>query len=176
MTTSIDVTKYIKSQMSTMGEVQIQKLVYYSQAWSLAWDGRPLFSDHVEAWRMGPVLPALRYRTDSVEGDANAIDADARSVVDAVIAHYGKFHGSKLSQMSHDEGPWREARGDLPSHASCSIEISHEAMRLFYTAESLAGRGPKRLSAPKGVAAQDALAIAGANARRWRGTLDLLAQ
>ena len=39
MATAIDVMKYIKSQKSITGEVQLQKLVYYSQAWSLAWDG-----------------------------------------------------------------------------------------------------------------------------------------
>ena len=30
--------------------MKLQKLVYYSQAWSLIWDEKPLFEEEIEAW------------------------------------------------------------------------------------------------------------------------------
>jgi uncharacterized phage-associated protein len=38
---------------------KLQKLVYYSQAWSLVWDDEPLFPEEIQAWANGPVCPAL---------------------------------------------------------------------------------------------------------------------
>ena len=39
--------------------LKLQKLVYYSQAWFLGIYQKPLFSDKIEAWVHGPVVPAL---------------------------------------------------------------------------------------------------------------------
>ena len=35
--------------------LRLQKLLYYSQAWSLVIRGSELFSDDIEAWCWGPV-------------------------------------------------------------------------------------------------------------------------
>ena len=37
----------------------LQKLLYYSQGFSLAITGKPLFEEDFEVWQMGPVIPAL---------------------------------------------------------------------------------------------------------------------
>ncbi|WP_307850044.1 MULTISPECIES: type II toxin-antitoxin system antitoxin SocA domain-containing protein [unclassified Saccharopolyspora] len=42
-----------------MTAMKLQKLVYYSQAWHLVWDERPLFDEPVQAWANGPVVPDL---------------------------------------------------------------------------------------------------------------------
>src|SRR5215510_7158653 len=39
--------------------MKLQKLVYFAHGWSLALTGVPLIKDAVEAWRYGPVIPAL---------------------------------------------------------------------------------------------------------------------
>ena len=39
--------------------MKLQKLVYYCQAWSLAWDDKPLFDEDFEAWANHPVCPEL---------------------------------------------------------------------------------------------------------------------
>ena len=70
MATAIDVMKYIKAKKRLTGDVQLQKLVYYSQAWSLAWDGAPLFHDKIEAWRHGPVCRSIYKRTDTADAPA----------------------------------------------------------------------------------------------------------
>lgn len=37
----------------------LQKLLYYSQGFSLTMTGKPLFEEDFEVWQMGPVIPAL---------------------------------------------------------------------------------------------------------------------
>jgi len=37
-------------------------LLYYAQAWSIAWDGRPMFRARIVAAADGPRIPELRRR------------------------------------------------------------------------------------------------------------------
>jgi uncharacterized phage-associated protein len=53
-----DVAAYILEQRGPMSAMKLQKLVYYSQAWSLVWEDRPLFREEIQAWASGPVVPA----------------------------------------------------------------------------------------------------------------------
>jgi len=45
-----DVAAYILKKQGEMSAMKLQKLVYYSQAWSLVWDEKPLFRAQIEAW------------------------------------------------------------------------------------------------------------------------------
>lgn len=175
MTKALDVLKYINETSPPIGEVQYQKLLYYVQAWSLAWDGVPMFEDRIEAWKMGPVVPAARH-CGGVKGDYSLTDAQ-KAKIDAVVGYYRRWPGKTLGDMTHTERPWREARGDLPAGASSNAEVTHDSMRCEFTLRSLAGQGPKR---PQGDAeeanAADALVLAAKASRRWSRTLALLAE
>ena len=59
MANIISVAKYILEQRGAMTTMKLQKLCYYSQAWSLAWDDKPLFDEDFQAWANGPVCPEL---------------------------------------------------------------------------------------------------------------------
>lgn len=179
MSTAIDVMKYIRSRRRLYGEVHLQKLVYYVQAWSLAWDGRPLFRERVEAWRMGPVLPVLRFRGDGPDSDALLLDQ--QTTVDAVLSFYGKFTGQELTDRTHQEAPWKDIWGDRRADDTCSDEISHDSMRRFYSNLALSGAPvPRREAAPTSQYAPPSMdevrSIASANADRWKGALALLAK
>ncbi len=55
-----DVARYIlELQGGEVSTMKLQKLMYYSQAWSLVWDEKPLFDAHIEAWANGPVIREL---------------------------------------------------------------------------------------------------------------------
>jgi uncharacterized phage-associated protein len=133
-----DVAAYILARRGPMTAWKLQKLVYYSQAWSLVWDERPLFPERIEAWANGPVCPALyschrgQFKVSEIAGDPAQIDSDGIETIDAVLAYYGDKPAQWLSDLTHAEAPWREARGDLPPGASCCAEITHEAMAGFY--------------------------------------------
>ncbi len=178
MATAVDVMKYIKSQVRVSGAVQLQKLVYYAQAWSIAWDGTPLFPERIEAWKHGPVVPALYKRDDAA--DPNALSPQDRATVDAVLAHYGQHFGGSLRAMSHQEQPWIDAWARRATPDRGSEEITVDVMRRFYTSVALRGEGPRRVpdsQVLRADAAEDEVSqIAAANARRWRETLAILGQ
>jgi uncharacterized phage-associated protein len=141
-----DVAAYILKRESPMSTWKLQKLVYYAQAWHLAWDERPLFGARIEAWANGPVVPEI-YRQhrgkfsisfkDWKTGDLSKLRQDERATIDAVLAGYGKLDGRQLSHLTHNEDPWKDARGDLPATASSSAVIKPEAMQQFYGALDL---------------------------------------
>ena len=65
-TSVFDVAEYILGKHAVehpdnpeMTTMKLQKLIYYCQAWSLAWDGDPMFPEEFEAWASGPVVPTL---------------------------------------------------------------------------------------------------------------------
>ena len=56
----MDVAAYILEQRGRLSTWKLQKLCYYSQAWSLVWDDEPLFS-----YRGGPCLPFMPITEDT---------------------------------------------------------------------------------------------------------------
>jgi uncharacterized phage-associated protein len=118
---------------------KLQKLVYYSQAWHLVWESRPLFRAHIEAWANGPVVPAL-YRkhrgqfTVSVlpDADPKSLDLSETSSVDAVLEFYGDKPGYVLSGLTHREQPWKDARKGLAPGERGNNVISWESMSGYY--------------------------------------------
>ena len=59
MATVFDVAQYILEKHGEMTAMKLQKLVYYAQAWHIAWTDGPLFDNRIEAWADGPVCPDL---------------------------------------------------------------------------------------------------------------------
>ena len=140
MATAHDVAAYILEKLGEMTAMKLQKLVYYSQAWSLVWDERPMFRERIEAWANGPVVPALyqehrgqfKVRTWS-RGDSAALDQDARDTIDGVLAFYGRKSSQWLSDLTHNERPWREARGSLAVGQRGTQVISIGSMHEYYS-------------------------------------------
>src|SRR5262245_19232502 len=116
-----DVAAYIlKKHGRQITTWKLQKLAYYCQSWSLVWDERPLFQARVEAWANGPVVPALyqehrgQFQVNSwPKGDPDQLTRSERETVDGVLAFYGDKTSQWLSDLTHAERPWREARGTL---------------------------------------------------------------
>lgn len=140
MATAQDTASYIISRLGAITAMKLEKLLYYAQAWSLVRDDRPLFPDRIEAWANGPVVPAV-YRHHRKQfmvgprwphGSADALDQTARDTVDAVLEFYGAKSADWLSQLSHREPPWLDARRGLESGESGRREISHAAMAEYY--------------------------------------------
>ncbi|MGD1059775.1 MAG: type II toxin-antitoxin system antitoxin SocA domain-containing protein [Solirubrobacteraceae bacterium] len=134
-----DVAAYILAKEGEMTTWKLQKLVYYSQAWSLVWDGKALFSERIEAWANGPVVRALydrhkgKFTVKSWRwGKASALTQAQQDTIDAVLKTYGKRPPHALSQLTHTEPPWKNARAGLPSDARSTRTISRDAMADYY--------------------------------------------
>jgi uncharacterized phage-associated protein len=129
-----DVARYILRKVGPMTTMKLQKLVYYAQAWSLAWDDAPLFADAIEAWEHGPVVRTLfehhrghRWIDDLDAGSAEALTAIQRDTIDAVLERYAGLSAEVLSELTHAEDPWRHARRQTDTRV-----ISAEALRTYY--------------------------------------------
>lgn len=139
MATVDDVAAYILSRTGQISTMKLQKLLYYCQGWSLAWDGTPLFSNKFEAWANGPVVRDVfdRHRgrfvvTDWVWGDDSTLTDDERETVNVVCDSYGQLSGQQLSERTHIERPWLEARGNLRPGDYGVDEISLDTMQDFF--------------------------------------------
>lgn len=135
-----DVAAYILKKQGIMTAMKLQKLVYYAQAWSLVWDERPLFSERIEAWANGPVVPTLyqvhrgMFQVSSWQyGDPDRLTPGERNTVDAVLKFYGPKTSQWLSDLTHNERPWREARGTLAAGERGEQVISHASMHEYYS-------------------------------------------
>jgi uncharacterized phage-associated protein len=135
-----DVAAYIISKLRSVDAMKLQKLLYYSQAWSLVWDERPMFSPKVEAWANGPVVRKVfktyqgQYKVSkALEGDRNALSVDERGTVDAVLKFYGEKDGFYLSELTHREQPWMDARKGLAPGEKSDREITKASMRDYYS-------------------------------------------
>ncbi len=134
-----DVAAYILSKAGPMTAIKLQKLVYYSQAWHLAWEERPLFHERIEAWANGPVVPALYYHhrgkfevRDWPVGDPSKLADNERETIDLVLNSYSKLAPWQLTELTHNEAPWKEARGDLSPGDRGHRAIPPESMRDYY--------------------------------------------
>ncbi len=133
-----DVAAAILSSQGRMVTWKLQKLAYYCQAWHLVWEDRPLFEDRIEAWANGPVVRTLyeqhrgRFSVDRWEGDPNLLDAGERESIEAVLRTYGDKTGHWLSELTHQERPWIEAREGLAPGERGNNEITHTAMVEYY--------------------------------------------
>jgi len=122
--------------MSTM---KLQKLVYYSQAWSLVTRGRPLFAEDIQAWAHGPVVYELfelhrgKYAIGQLDAPAAPLLPDESRIVDLVMARFGKMTAGELSAATHSEAPWQLARAGVPDGMRASATISTESMQRFYS-------------------------------------------
>ena len=142
--TIYDVAKYIIDNFGPMSAMKLQKLAFYSQAMALVWDDVPIFEDDFEAWSKGPVCRNL-FQThkhmfmiegseflESYEPDVNRICDNHKATIDAVCNSLKDVSGYDLSQMTHSEAPWADARGGLPAGARCNTIITKESMEEYY--------------------------------------------
>lgn len=139
-TTVFDVGQYILNKKGPMTAMKLQKLVYYCQAWSLVWDDKPVFNEKIEAWANGPVVRRLyeahrgEYNVVSLkEGNSAKLNKTQCATIDAVLDYYGNRSSQWLSDLTHMEKPWRNARKNIPDGERGDKEITHESMCEYYS-------------------------------------------
>lgn len=135
-----DVAAYVLKRLGPTSAMKLEKLAYYAQAWSLVWDSRPLFSARIEAWASGPVVPEL-YKHHRLQfevrewprGNPNSLRPQERETVDAILKFYGDKSPFWLSELTHRERPWIEARRGLAPGERGNVEITHASMAEYYS-------------------------------------------
>lgn len=138
--TVFDVAKYILSKTGSISTWKLQKLCYYSQAWSLAWYNKPLFNEDFQAWSNGPVCRELfnvhkhKYFivSSDIDGNEKKIIGKEKSSIDKIIRYYGDKDAYWLREQTHSEEPWKRARAGIPDGQPSERVISKEMMGAYY--------------------------------------------
>lgn len=157
MYSSHDIAKIILAFMNNSGDFltnkKLQKLLYYSEAWSLVYL-QSILKEDFEAWVHGPVIPSVyrEYkhfgykpiiidyecgeepieRCDSIR-TAIQLDENHWNLIKAVLNKYGGLAAFQLENLSHSEIPWKTAREDLGPTSQSSQVIDRELMKTYYS-------------------------------------------
>ncbi len=118
--------------------LHLQKLVYYAQAWYLAWHEKPLFDEDFQAWISGPVQPELyerfkHYRWEPIsEHPEVELPKEIEEHLLEVMEAYGQYNSLYLERLSQEEDPWRKARRGTPIDEHSTALISKKSMLKYY--------------------------------------------
>ena len=131
-----DIAKYFLSLSDEdagdlISNLKLQKLLYYAQGFYLAIYDMPLFSEPIEAWEHGPVVPKVYHEYKSYGREAipepddinmKIYPDEVQELLDDVYSTFGQFSAWKLRNMTHEEPPWNNTKqGDIMTN-SCLKE------------------------------------------------------
>ena len=148
---STQLAEYILAKMGPMNHLKLQKLLYYVQAYHLAYFNQALIDDEFEAWVHGPVSRKVwnefreasriyedvyfedqAYPQQVVDETEAQLSQEQLDLIADVLEEYGILSGYRLECLTHSEQPWKEARKGLaPAECSNNV-IAKDAMRHFY--------------------------------------------
>lgn len=141
----LDVGQYITELVSNLDKIKLYKLCYFAHGWHLAWTGKPLFREELQAWVYGPVSPLLRKKTEPIaepgprpiishvpDGDSSALTSYEKAVIESIVAFYAAEDSFNLSDMSHGDS-WIEARRGIPSKKPATEIISNTSLLREFT-------------------------------------------
>lgn len=145
-----DVAAAILEMAGPVDPLKLQKLLYYAQGWNLAWYGEKLFPDALEAWTWGPVVDEV-YQTykqhddepipEPASGYSVALSDRDQKALAAVLDAYAPIPSVDLSEMTHREQPWVEARRGYERSQRARKAISPSAIREFFQRREDFGAG-----------------------------------
>lgn len=140
MANVFDVATYILEKQGGLTAMKLQKLTYYSQAWHAVWEEKPLYNNEIQAWINGPVIQDLYNLhkgkftvslSDMPSTTYNLSDSEKTSI-DKVLAFYGDKTSQWLSDLTHSEEPWLQARKGLAPNQRGDSVITLSSMAEYY--------------------------------------------
>ena len=130
-----EVAKYVVNFSSQSGDkitqLKLQKILYYIQGTYLALKGRPVFSDEIMAWKLGPAVHSVyseykQYGDQPIQASDSEVDIELEDklFIAEIYKRYKDFTAAMLVEKTHDEAPWRDTTGN--------DVISNESIRDFF--------------------------------------------
>ena len=133
MANVFDIASYI-TNIIEVDKLKLQKLLYYTQAVSLVRFNKPAFSEKIEAWEYGPVVPEVYKKIKKYDvpikikrATDEPIDTNIIEAIDMVIKYYGDMSGIALMAETHSEKPWKDAY-----KKGINSEITAKAIKDYY--------------------------------------------
>ena len=124
-------TEYKRITGEIIDEMKLHKLLYFAQRESLALTDTPLFTGDFEGWKYGPVCRELRssITQDGILNSDADVSFECKYIINNIIQEYGSLASWKLSQLSHNEISWNNARIGLKSYENGSKQLSIDDIR-----------------------------------------------
>ena len=142
MHSALDIANFFIDMSNTIEEdfitnMKLNKLLYFAQGLHIARYKEPLFAEQIEAWHYGPVVKSVyqKYKVCGKE-PIKVVDEDYcydrfnGNELDTLVItmrEYGKYTAITLTEMTHTEGPWKQAY-----HSSNAI-ITFDAMLEYFS-------------------------------------------
>lgn len=139
------VIAYVFERLEEVTPLMLQKLLYFIQGIYSALYGRPLFKEDCRAWIHGPVYPEVyelfrdfKYnpiddaRFALLEGTADTLTDNEKSVIDLIVNTFGMYGGKVLERITHNETPWKEARKGYGDSIPSSEPLPKEHIMKYY--------------------------------------------
>lgn len=104
-----------------MTNLKLNKLLYYAQGVFLSRTGKPLFKEDIQAWPLGPVVPAIYHKykicgKNTISADEDTLnrslftEEELETLLD-IVREFGQYTGAKLVDLTHQpDTPWSIAR------------------------------------------------------------------
>lgn len=137
----LDISKYIIKRGWELGDCincfKLQKVLYFIQAQFMVTKNYPCFSEKIEAWNFGPVVPVAYKKyiafgnasipDNGITQDFGYIDREDRETIDAIIKLVLPYSAVDLVKITQNQSPWMDAiaKGDF-------AEITNEALREYF--------------------------------------------
>jgi len=133
-----DVARELRRRLPSAGGFKIQKLLYYCDGWSMAWNAEPLFEEPVQAWEQGPVVADLWHDEDKGRHRPaeRALTGSQLAVLDYVVQRYGHLTSEDLKALSHQEGPWRRFADEDGKLIHQNAMITYESLAEWFTKDA----------------------------------------
>lgn len=149
MANTLAVAKYLNDlnlskHGCAMDQMEMHKLMYFSQRESLMITDSPLFDGEFEAWKYGPVLTEARKEYLSghmFASDYGLLTETEKELVSNVFNRYESVSPWDLSSLSHEEYSWKQARAGLGPNDQGKRKLSLSAMRVDAKREFLRRKG-----------------------------------
>ena len=115
-----DIAEYIinreASEGRTVSNLRLQKLLYFVQAQFIVQKGSPCFTQRMEAWDYGPVVPEVYHAykffgSNAIPCTKNSarIDEADKALIDSMLDSCSEYSTSTLVDMTHAQDPWKVA-------------------------------------------------------------------
>ncbi|NER49254.1 MAG: SocA family protein [Symploca sp. SIO1A3] len=141
MYSALDIAKYFITLASPEQEdfitnLKLQKLLYYAQGFYLAMFDKPLFTEKIEAWQYGPVVPdiyhhykqyKLAFIPQPEDFNPEQYDQETQDLLNEVYEVYGQYTAPALMHLTHQELPWKKT--------TITEEISHSLMKTYFESQ-----------------------------------------
>jgi uncharacterized phage-associated protein len=151
MIDSSRLAEYILKTCGPMSHLKLQKLIFYIQAYHLAYTNSPIIEDDFEAWVHGPVSRKLyneikdysvlyseiRFEQNDNEPMPEKVLADSlteeqMNLINDVLNGCGNLSDLELENMTHSEQPWITARKGYGTGDKCNVVITKDSIKEFY--------------------------------------------